>query len=183
MATEGSFNFELQDLLALQEGLGRIDMIRNFYVDGITAEEIVDSALANPPISPKEDLEIKNSFAIIDFGIDQFNADKGFAIDSKRHGDWLKFDQRAITWRRNGLDHLMQIFPHFDDKENIASWNIYGVVSYDTKTHRYLQNFSAASYVPLNKIAVNITTLLNSIYNYLLAVNKADIPLAVKFEA
>ena len=118
---------------------------------------------------------------IIDYGIKVFNADKGFKIDASDHSDWLVFDQRAITWSKNGLDYLLQIFPHFDDKESITSWTLYGAVSYDTSTERYLTSFSPAKEVELDYIALNTARLLSETYDYICAIKKEDIPHAVEF--
>jgi uncharacterized protein YlbG (UPF0298 family) len=128
-----------------------------------------------------KDLETKRYFIIIDMGLDVFNAGKGLTISKENHSDWLVFDERSIDWIKNGLDYFMQIFPHFDEDENIVSWTLYGAVSYDTKKSRYLLNYSEADKIQLDEIAKNIVDLLEKTYNYITNIKKATIPHAIDF--
>jgi len=126
--------------------------------------------------------EIKDLFIIIDSGINVFNADKGFKVESSQGSDgWLVFDQRAIRWYRDGLKYMLQIFPNFDSQERITSWTLYGAVYYDTATDRYLTPFSPATKVALNYIALNTLVLLRETHDFICKVKKEEIPHVVKF--
>ncbi|HEY2580849.1 MAG TPA: hypothetical protein VGI43_03535 [Mucilaginibacter sp.] len=125
--------------------------------------------------------EILHYFSIIDYGIKVFNADKGFKVDSTQYNDWLVFDQRTIRWTKNDIDYLLQIFPNFDDREEIVSWTLYGAVSYDTETDRYLIACHPAPNVTLKEIAVNATKLFNAAYDCICSYKKDEIPHAVEF--
>ena len=127
------------------------------------------------------DENIKHYFAIIDAAIKDFSADKSIKIDSSEHGDWIVFDQRSLEWSKNGLDYLLQIYPQFDDKEKITSWTLYGCVSYDTETDRYLASFTPTGEVALEYIAENTATFLQDAYDHISAIKKEDIPHAVEF--
>jgi len=124
--------------------------------------------------------KIKHYFTIVDYGIKVFNANKGFKINSKESGDWLVFDQRSIRWTKNDLNYLIQIFPHFDELEKIVSWTLYGVVYYDIGKNRYLTDYSPASEVLLDQIALNTLQLLNETYDYVINVKKDEIPPVVE---
>jgi len=118
------------------------------------------------------DDKIKNYFTIIDCVIEVFNANKGLKIDTSEGGDWLVFDPCSMRWAQNGLDYLLQIFPHFDNHEKITSWTLYGAVYYDTQTDRYLTSFSPTSKVSLENIALNTERLLTETYDHISSIKK-----------
>lgn len=120
--------------------------------------------------------EIKQHFLIIDKGIAIFNGDKKFRVSKQCHSDWLKFEERSITWKNNSLDYLIQIFPQFDEQDKIKSWTLYGVVYYDTHNYRFLKDFSLAKEVGLDQISSDILSLLTLIYEKIISFDKRNLP-------
>jgi hypothetical protein len=115
-------------------------------------------------------------FSIIDEGIEVFVCDKESKVASTAHSDWLIFDWRQITWTKNAYSYLIEIYPNFDDLEKIVSWNLYTAISYDSKGVRHWLPKDFASKVPLEFISKNIKELLEQAYNYIISINKEDIP-------
>ncbi len=125
-------------------------------------------------------------FQIIDEGIDIFKKSegyqKGIKVNKRPHSDWLVFNWRQLTWRDNGLDYLMEVYPNFDKQENILSWTFYSAVGYDLDRRRYSFKHNLADKTTLTFIADNILQLLSSSYTYITSIAKNEIPFAAELK-
>lgn len=122
-------------------------------------------------------------FQRIDNGIDSFKKaegyQKGIKISKDPHSDWLIFNWRQLTWEENGIEYLIEVFPNFDEKENISSWTMYAAASYDLDRKRFNLKKILAEKTSLEIIADNIDQLLVSGYKLITCVPKREIPFAV----
>jgi hypothetical protein len=120
------------------------------------------------------------SFVKIDDGINNFIKDKPIKVSKDAHSDWLIFDYRGLTWTSNGIEYLIEIFPKFDDNENISSWMFCAAIYYDRNGRRYWKNKNFANETTIDFIADNIDFLLLDSYQYINSIKKSEIPFAVK---
>ena len=122
-------------------------------------------------------------FIIIDEGIDNFKKNEGYQkrikVDKRPQSDWLVFNWRQLTWKENGLEYLIEIFPHFDEHEMISAWTLYSAVFYDLNNKRYYQKNNLADKTTLEYIANNILHLLVSSYKHIISIPRNKIPFAV----
>lgn len=121
-------------------------------------------------------MDTKDYFKEIDKGIHSFNADHRFRISTDSHSDWLVFDTRKIIWYKDGISFFIQIYPHFNQKEEIVSWSLYATAWYDKRNSRYLTSKVFADKVQLSEIATNINQLLEDAYDYIYSFKKSEIP-------
>lgn len=122
-----------------------------------------------------EDNDIDPRFKVIDQGIDKFNQDKGFYVDADPKSDWLVFDWRQITWSADGVDYLIEIYPHFNTDENIESWSLYTAATIDVDDKRCHLTNALASKVDLNFIVNNINSLLTEAYTFIVHIKREEI--------
>ncbi|HEY4198680.1 MAG TPA: hypothetical protein VGM63_24230 [Mucilaginibacter sp.] len=125
-------------------------------------------------------MDTEQYFRLIDQEIASFNADGRFIISSDTHSDWLKFNTRKIAWVMEGINFSIQIFPNFNDAENIISWTLYAVAWFDKENERYLQQKAFADKVQLNEIAANMKELLNNAYEYINSFRRFDLTKVVE---
>lgn len=124
------------------------------------------------------------SFNQIDLAIDSFKAKdglhKGIKVSKKPHSDWLVFNWRQLTWTEKGINYFIEIYPRFDDKENITGWNLYAAAYYDLNKKRYYLKKHFAENATIDEIANNAETLILGSYKYLKEVRQEEIPFAVE---
>jgi hypothetical protein len=118
-------------------------------------------------------------FNIIDRAIETFKQNeeyrKRIKVNKKPHSDWLVFHWRQLTWKDNGLEYLIELYPEFDAAGTICSWTLYAAVYYDENETRYYASHKAADKTSLQFIAGNITELISSSYKHITIVKKEDI--------
>ena len=126
----------------------------------------------------------QESFNKIDLVIDSFKKKdglhKGIKVSKTPHSDWLVFNWRQLTWSENGINYLIEVYPRFDDKENITGWNLYAAAYYDSNKKRYYLKKHFAENTTIDEIAKNAGTLIAASYTYLMEINQEDIPFAVE---
>lgn len=126
----------------------------------------------------------QQSFNQIDLSIDSFKKkdglQKGIKVSKKPHSDWLVFNWRQLTWSENGINYIIEVYPKFDDKENIAGWNLYAAAYYDSNKKRYHLKKQFAENTTIDEIAKNAGTLLSDSYKYLMQIKPEEIPFAVE---
>jgi hypothetical protein len=119
-------------------------------------------------------------FDVIDFGIASFKQKEGHPkqinISKKPKSDWLQFNWRQLTWKANDLDYLIEIFPTFDNQENITSWTLYSAVYYDLDNKRYYSKYETANNMTLEFIAENIVQLLETSFMHITVIPIERIP-------
>ncbi len=119
-------------------------------------------------------------FNKIDLAIERFVSDKPIDVSDDPKSDWLSFDWRQLTWRgKNRVHYLIEIFPHFNENEEIISWTCYTAAYFDADGKRYSERFSFAKECSLDHIADNIDKLLQDSYDYICKIPKDKIPFAV----
>ena len=121
-------------------------------------------------------------FTRIDLAIEDFVAGKNISVSSDSNSDWLVFDWRQLTWRKYGIDYLIELYPNFDSDENIVSWTFYTAASFDNKGSRYYIKKEFAKDVTLDSIAQNISSLLIASFDYISKIKKTEIPLALRLD-
>ena len=121
-------------------------------------------------------MDTKDYFKLIDDGIASFNTDGRFIISNDTHSDWLVFDTRKIIWYKDGICFFIQIYPNFNDKEEIISWTLYATAGFDKRGYRYSTSKVFADKVQLGEIAANINQLLDHAYDYIHSFKKSEIP-------
>jgi hypothetical protein len=71
----------------------------------------------------------QDSFNQIDLAIESFKKkeglDKSIKVSKDPHSDWLVFNWRQLTWTENEINNLIEVYPNFDERENISGWNLY----------------------------------------------------------
>ncbi len=76
-------------------------------------------------------------FQIIDKGIYDFKKKEGFQKGIKLvcnpSVSWLVFNLRRLSWQENIINYIIEVYPNFDEKENISSWTMYAAAGYDLK--------------------------------------------------
>ena len=126
----------------------------------------------------------QESFKQIDLAIDSFKAKEGLHKDIKvskePHSDWLVFNWRQLTWTEKGINCLIEVYPRFDDKENIAGWNLYAAAYYDLHKKRYYLKKHFAEDTTIEQIANNAEMLISKSYQFLSAVKQEEIPFGVE---
>lgn len=125
----------------------------------------------------------QESFNQIDLAIEYFKAKeglhKGIKVSKKPHSDWLVFNWRQLTWTEKGINYLIEVYPRFDDKENITGWNLYAGAYYDLNKKRYYLKKHFAENTSIDEIAKNAKALILESYNYLRQIKQEEIPFAV----
>ncbi|MHB1279065.1 MAG: hypothetical protein ACYC1Q_11795 [Bacteroidia bacterium] len=121
-------------------------------------------------------------FNQIDIAIEKFVSKKNISISTDPHSDWLVFDWRQLTWKKNGIDYLIEIYPNFDHDDKITSWTLYTAACYDQENKRFYIKKEFATEVTLDFISKNISNLLLDSCDYISGITKSEIPLAVKLK-
>src|SRR4051812_42556057 len=106
----------------------------------------------------------QESFNQIDLAIDSFKANEGLhksiEVSKKPHSDWSVFNWRQLTWAEKGINYLIEVYPTFDDKENIAGWNLYAAAYYGSYKKRYYLKKQFAENKTIGEIAKNAEILI-----------------------
>ncbi len=125
-------------------------------------------------------------FQRIDNAIDRFKRADGYQkrikVSKDPHSEWLTFNWRQLTWRENGIEYLIEVFPNFDEREDISSWTMYTAASYDLDRKRFNLKKLLAEKASLKIIAENIDQLLVSGYKLVTSITKDEIPFAVNLK-
>ena len=119
-------------------------------------------------------------FEKIDVAIEKFRQGKNIEVISKAQSDWLIFDWRQLSWSQNDLKYLIEIYPNFDDSDNIISWTLYTAAFYDIGDKRFYFKKIFEKEVSLEIIAEKAEQLLNGCYNYILKIKISELE-EVKF--
>jgi hypothetical protein len=116
-------------------------------------------------------------FEKIDLIINEFLEDKDINLSKDPKSDWLVFDWRQLSWFKDGLKYILEIYPKFDQNENITEWIFYGSVSYHMNEVRYYYSnvFANGS---LEDISFKLPLIIDDAYNFIMNIRKQDIPLA-----
>jgi len=118
-----------------------------------------------------------NDFEQIDNAINRFLADKNISLFTDSASDWLIFEWRQLRWEIGALNYLLEIYPSFDNAENIKYWIFYGAVSYDINdTNYYFKKEFLQGTLP--EISLKLPQAIDYAYNYILEVKKDAIPIA-----
>ena len=80
------------------------------------------------------------------------------------------------------ISFFIQIYPNFNQKEEIISWTLYTAASFDKRGDRYLKSKIFADKVQLGEIAANINKLLEDVYGYIHSFKKSEIPKVVSLD-
>ena len=126
----------------------------------------------------------QESFNQIDLAIESFKANegihKGIKVSKKPHNDGLVFNWRQLTWVEKAINYLIEVYPTFDDKENIAGWSLYAAAYYDLHKKRYYLKKNFTENKTIGEIAKNAELLISGSYQFLIAIKQEEIPLAVE---
>ncbi len=97
-------------------------------------------------------------------------------INKTPKSDWLVFDWRQITWEKDTINYLIEIYPKFDSNEKISSWTFYTAACYDNGDQRFYLSKNFADNVKITNIADNAVALLADSYDFISNVKKEEIP-------
>ena len=126
----------------------------------------------------------QESFNQIDLAIDSFKAKeglhKGIKVSKKPQSDWLVYNWRQLTWIENGVNYLIEVYPKFDNKENITGWNLYSAAYYDLHKKRYFLKKHFVENTTIGEIAKNAEALIFKSYKYLRDIKPEEIPFAAE---
>lgn len=122
------------------------------------------------------------NFSHIDIEIKKFVVGKNISVATDPHSDWLVFEWRQLTWKKNGINYLIEIYPNFNKDEKISSWTFYTAASYDSENKRFYIKKEFAKDETLESIAQNISSLLTDSYDYISKIAKNEIPFGVPLE-
>lgn len=117
-----------------------------------------------------------DNFIKIDNAITKFYSNGDFKVYNKSSSDWLVFDWRQITWNKDGLNFLIEIYPNFDDSEIILSWNLYTAAYYEKNDNQYYQKIEIVSNGTLEYISDNINDLLETSFKKIIEIQREQIP-------
>ena len=67
-------------------------------------------------------------------------------------------------WADTGINYLIEIYPTFNDKANIAGWNLYAAAHYDLQKKRYYLKKHFAENKTIDEIANNAEILISESY-------------------
>jgi hypothetical protein len=118
----------------------------------------------------------KQCFNKIDEAIEGFNSDKKIDVIKDAHSDWLVFDYRRIGWESECISYSIEIFPNFNDEEDIASWKLSASAWFDEDGWRYFRSEDIVDNVTIEEIAMNIVSLLNNAYTFITTLKRQDLP-------
>lgn len=127
-------------------------------------------------------MDTTSLFHLIDIAIAAFSADRDFIVSIDSHSDWLVFDYRKVFWTYKEINYQVEIFPSFDDHEQITSWILDACAWYDEGDFRYSLGKEILKNVQLDYLAENITDPLDDAFRYLDRIEKKDIPKAINLK-
>lgn len=120
-----------------------------------------------------------DNFKKIDEGIalfrNKYEIENDFYISTESRSDWLIFKWRQITWTKSSVNYIIEIFPEFDEKEKISSWNLCAIAYLDENKKRFYHSHLFAKQKELQFISENISTLLRSSFLYIIRIDKSKI--------
>lgn len=126
---------------------------------------------------------ISPQFEEIDSTINHFLQTSGrghrIRIHNRPHTDWLQFEWRQLTWKRDGMELGLEIYPNFDDDETIIGWTFYGYCFYDNKGFRHYLRKIFLDKVPLPTMASKLSDLLPIAFNEMQSVLQDEVPAVV----
>ena len=125
----------------------------------------------------------QQAFQHIDAAIENFKQKEGFhkriKVSTTPKSDWLTFNWRQLTWKENGINYLIEVFPNFDQQETITGWTMYAAAYFDLDKKRYSASQKVAENTTIAFIAKNAALLLSNCFKYLSELKMSDIPFAV----
>jgi len=125
----------------------------------------------------------QKAFNHIDAAIEDFKQKEGFhkriKVSTTPKSDWLIFNWRQLTWKENGINYLIEVFPNFDQQETITGWTMYAAAYFDLEKKRHYTSQKVAENTTISFIANNAFSLLSECFKYLSDLKKSDIPFAV----
>lgn len=101
---------------------------------------------------------------------------KNIKVNKDPKSDWLVFDWRQLTWKKEEVNYLIEIYPNFDSGEKIESWTLYAAAYYDLEDQRFYISKKIADSVPFRYITKNALDLFTECYNYISKIDKREIP-------
>ena len=123
-------------------------------------------------------------FEEIDTVINQFlkTTGKGYhiRIHNRPRTDWLIFEWRQLTWKRDGMELGLEIYPVFTDKNEISSWTFDAFCYYDLNGWRHYINKPSLENVQLEVSVNKLAELLPIAFSAIQAISSDKVPPVVK---
>lgn len=123
-------------------------------------------------------------FEEIDAVINQFLQTTGrghrIRIHNRPRTDWQIFEWRQLTWKRDGMELGLEIYPVSTDKDEISSWTFYAFCTYDLNGWRHYLNKPFLENVPLEVIVNKLAELLPIAFSAIQSISFDEVPPLVK---
>jgi hypothetical protein len=91
------------------------------------------------------------------------------------------FEERSISWIKNDLDFLIQIYPEIINN-NIRKWILWTCCSYDTDKSRFLKKATILDSRKQFEIIANFDNLIEEALHFLNGLTKDDLEKVLDFD-
>jgi len=116
------------------------------------------------------------NFNKVDSVINGFIKDKQFVTVSKdAKADWCRFEYRGISWKSNGVKHLIEISPKLKPDCTYDRWSLTSISIYDENSKRFFYKQPLLIEVSFKQLEEKLNTKLEDAFNSLSALVRKDL--------
>lgn len=123
-------------------------------------------------------------FHKVDSIINDFTRDKQLVcINKNAKTDWCQFEYRSISWKSNGLNHLIEICPKLKSDCTYDKWDLTSISTYDENRKRFFCKHSFLVEVSFQALEEKLNTKLDEAYSAINVLQRKDLVEYIELES